>query len=79
MFKPKCPGMQRHRDEPRSVKTGYPAQGQQNSSSALMQKCCPSSDGDRGSSVGKSLDQRPGGDSWDIPWQWRYLQRGKCT
>lgn len=37
MLEPKCSRMQSHRDEPRPVRTGYPAQGQQNSSSVLMQ------------------------------------------
>lgn len=58
VLKPKHSGMQSYRDEPRSVTSGYPAQGQQNSSSALMQRHCPSSNGDRDGSVGK----RPGGD-----------------
>lgn len=65
-------------DEARSVETGYPAQGEQNSGSVPEQRLCPGGDGANGGSVDKSLAQRPGGDSWDTPWQWRYLWSGKC-
>lgn len=64
-------------DEPRSVETGYPAQGKQNSGCAPEQRLCPGGDGASGGHVDKSLAQRPGGDSWDIPWQWGYLWSGK--